>query len=420
MRGFDKFVRGAPRVPAVVLLGLALTAAAVPFNVGRAADPGLGASLDSLLEAGHRLSPALRTAALESEAAAARADGAGFLPDPMFSVGILKSQGMTQFMLQQTIPLWGKLGLQKTVALEELEAVRGRELAARNELDERIKVEFARYAVVSGEIALIRSIIALSRQAADATRARYGQGDGDASAAIMAGTEAIRAEADAAKLEGDRRAVVARINALLARAPDAPLANPAHGRPLPAALPPTARLVDRAIGANPDVAVANAAVKGAQAQRELASRAWYPDVTIAAGPVQRYGNSPSFDATVSISLPFQTGPKIAGEREAAANAAAARSRVDMAVARIQGELGEQVAAFDTARRIEDILGKRLMPQYREARNAAAARYAEGKGSPEVPINGDRRIREVRMELLKAQMDGEVALAAIERLIGGDL
>jgi hypothetical protein len=36
------------------------------------------------------------------------------------------------------------------------------------------------------------------------------------------------------------------------------------------------------------------------------------------------------------------------------------------------------------------------------------------------ISGDRRIREVRMEVIKAQMDAEVALAAIERLIGGVL
>lgn len=420
MRGIHKVVRGAQRAPAVAVLALALTVAAAPGNAGRAAEGGLGASLDGLLAAGHRLSPALRTAALESEAAAARADGAGSLPDPMVSVGVLRSLGMTQFMLQQTIPLWGKRGLQKTVALEELEAVRGRELAARNELDERIKVEFARYAAVGGEIALLRSIIGLSRQAADATRARYGQGEGDASVAIMAGAEAIRAEVDAARLEGDRLAVVARLNALLARAADAPLAVPAHGRPLPAALPPIPQLAARALGGNPDVAAASAAVKGAQAQRDLAGRAWYPDVTIAAGPVQRDGTSPSFDATVSISLPFQTGPKIAAEREAAAALAAARSRVDTAVARIGGELGEQVAAFNTARRIQELLGRRLIPQYAAARNAAAARYAEGKGGLDTAIGGDRRMREVRMELLKAQMDGEIALAAIERLIGGEL
>ncbi|CAH2604715.1 TolC family protein [Rhodovastum atsumiense] len=412
--------RGASRAPVLVALGLALTLAGTVFTPGHAAEPGLGATLESLIEAGHRLSPELRTAALESEAAAARADGAGALPDPMFSVGVLKSQGMTSFMLQQTIPLWGKLGLQKTVALQALEAVRGRERAARNELDERIKIAFARYVAVSGEIALNRAVIALSRQATDAVRTRYGQGEGDAAGVIMADTETIRAEASAARLEGDRRAVIARINALLARPADAPLAAPARARRLPVALPPLPDLVDRAIGANPAVGVADAGVREAQAQRELARRAWYPDVTVAAGPVQRYGNSPSFDATVSITLPFQTGPKLAGEREAAANASAARSRVETEIARIRGELGEQVAAFTAAKQIEDILGSRLVPRTGAARNAAAVRYAEGKGGLDGAILGDRRLREARIELLRAQMDGAIALAAIERLIGGEL
>jgi outer membrane protein, heavy metal efflux system len=407
--------RGAHRAPAAVAIVIALSLA----THGQAAAP-LGATLDGLLAAGRQLSPEIRVVALESEAAAARADGAGALPDPMVSVGVLKSQNMTQFMLQQTIPLWGKLGLQKTAALEALEATRGREQAARNALDERIKVEFARYVAVTGEIALNRAIIALARHSADATRLRYSQGNGDASEAILAGAEGTRAEVNAVRLEADRTAVIARLNALLARPPDAPLAPPEGGRKLPASLPPVAELAERATGHNPTLAATGAEVRGADAQRELAHKAWYPDVTVAAGPVQRYGTTASFDATVSVSIPFQTGPKIAGEREAAAMAAAARTRVEVETARIRGELGEQAAAYAAARKIADLIGSRLLAQYGAARNAATARYAEGKGGLDASIAGERRLREARMELLKVQLDGEVALAAIERLIGDRL
>lgn len=416
----ERFVRGARCAPAAAILGLMAMIVAAPVLPAQAGEDGLGSSLSSLLEAGHRLSPQLRGAALETEAAAARADGAGALPDPTFSVGIKRSTGMTEFMLEQTFPLWGKRGLQKTAALDALEATRGRERAARDAFDERMKVEFARYVAVTGEIGLNRAIIALSRQAAGARRERYGQGDGTASDVIMAGTEAIQAETDAVRLEADRQAVRARINALLARPADAPLAPPASGRVLPAALPPVSALAARAVAGNPTLAATQAEVQGADTQTELAHKAWYPDVTLGAGPVQRDAMSPSYDVTVSVSIPFQTGPKIAGEREAAANANAARFRVDAALADINGELGEQVAAYNASRQIIDIIGRRLIPNYSAAKAADLARYGEGQGGLDAVLVGDRRIREARLELLKAQMDGEIALAAVERLIGGDL
>ena len=416
----ERFVRGARCTPAATILGLVAMIVAAPVLPAQAGEAGLGSSLSGLLEAGHRLSPQLRGAALETEAAAARADGAGALPDPTFSVGIKRSTGMTEFMLEQTFPLWGKRGLQKTAALDALEAARGRERATQDAFDERMKVEFARYAAVTGEIGLNRAIIALSRQAAGAKRERYGQGDGTASGVLLAGADAIEAETDAVRLEADRRAVRARINALLARPVEAPLAVPASGRVLPAALPPVPTLLARAAERNPTLAAAQAEVQGATVQTDLARKAWYPDVTLGAGPVQRDSMSPSYDVTVSVSIPFQTGPKIAGEHEAAANANAARSRVDAALAEINGELGEQVAAYTASRQIIDLLGRRLIPNYSAAKAADLARYGEGQGGLDAVLIGDRRIRQARLELLKTQMDGEIALAAIERLIGGDL
>ena len=424
----ERFVRGARCAPAAALLGLVLMIAATPLSPARAEGEGLGSTLSGLLEAGHRLSPQLRVSALETEAAAARADGAGALPDPTFSVGIKRSTGMTEFMLEQTFPLWGKRGLQKTAALDALEATRGRERATRDAFDERMKVEFARYVAVSGEIVLNRAIISLTRQAAGVRRERYGQGNGTASEAILTEAEAIQAETDAVRLEADRRAVRARINALLLRAPEAPLAAPARGRVLPSALPPVPALVARATASNPTLAAAEAEVQGANAQAELARKAWYPDVTLGAGPVQRDSMSPSYDVTVSISIPFQTGPKIAGEREAVANANAARSRVDATRADIGGELGAQVAAYDAARQVADILGRRLIPNYSAAKAADLARYGAGPGAGpgasggglDAALLGDRRIRQARLELLKSRMDAEIALAAIERLIGEDL
>ncbi len=108
----------------------------------------LGSEVQGLISAGRELSPALRGAALESEAAVARASGAGALDDPTISDAYqyYKDGGVFSahtVMVSQAFPLWGKRDLRREAAQADVDAARGRELAARDELDEKIKVAFA-------------------------------------------------------------------------------------------------------------------------------------------------------------------------------------------------------------------------------------------------------------------------------------
>src|SRR5947209_7046608 len=114
--------------------------------------PAPGATVESVLALGRQLSPELRAMALERDAAAARADAAGRLDDPTFramSDEVDRTSGprinKTYLSFEQEFPLWGKLALKRSAALAAVDAARGRELAATAELDEKIKVAFARY-----------------------------------------------------------------------------------------------------------------------------------------------------------------------------------------------------------------------------------------------------------------------------------
>ena len=159
----------------------------------------------------------------------------------------------TYYLFGQTFPLWGKRDLQHQAALHALEAVRGQERSTRDELDERIKVAFAQYYAVSRGIAINADIARLARQMTRAAIARYSQAEGSQAAAILAGAEETRAATEAVRLEGDRRAAIARINALLARPAEAPLSTPQALRPIPAVLPPIAAMVERAKAGNPQL-----------------------------------------------------------------------------------------------------------------------------------------------------------------------
>src|SRR5436190_22841562 len=148
------------------VLAVAIVAALIASGPASAQDAGApGATVESVLALGRRLSPELRAAALERDAAAARADSAGRLDDPTFramSDEVDRTSGprinKTYLSFEQEFPLWGKLELQKSAALAALDAARGREQAATAELDEKIKTAFARYYAASQALVIQRDV----------------------------------------------------------------------------------------------------------------------------------------------------------------------------------------------------------------------------------------------------------------------
>lgn len=417
------------RLPALAAGCLLAVAAAVAAPVAASAQTDaagpLGATVEGLLAAGRRLSPQLRAAALEREAAAARAEAAGALEDPVLSENYqrYRSGGLFDMhfvTLTQNFPLWGKRDLRQQAALAEVDAARGRERAARDELDEQIKVAYARYHAFTRALAINREIAGLARQARTAATARYGQGGGDQAGAILALTEEANVAADAARLEAERASAAARLNALLARPASAPLAAPRRLRPVPQAGPAPEVLLDRARAANPTLFAGAAEIRAARTQSRLADRAWYPDLSVSAGPILQTNAPTGFTATVALSIPLQREAKRAGEREAAARLGAARQRFDAAVAGIQGALGEALARLEAARRIEGLLRRQTLPQARAAHRAMLAGYGQGRGDLAAVLASERRLQEVNLELLRVETDAQAALAAIERLIGGEL
>lgn len=410
-----------PVVASALLLSMPGTARAET-----AAAP-LGATVESLLAAARALSPDLRAAALDSAAAAAQADAAGRLDDPTFQIMSDESDRMSgprknklDFTLTQTVPLWGKLGLRHAAAVATSDAARGQEGVAAALLDERIKVAFARYYAVTQALGVNRRIAALAGDITEAAAARYGQGLGEQSEVILARAEGTRTATEAAKLAGQRDAVRAQINGLLARPADAALAVPVRLPPMPAVVPPTATLMERARVGNPTLRTARAELRGADVERQLAHRAWYPDPTFSVRVIQRDFGPTGYTGGVAFSVPLQWTAKRAGERAAAAERDAAEQKLLAGEAEIAGALGEAVASFIAARRTEALLRTELVPQYRRAYRSFLARYGQGRADLDAVLEIEHRLHQTELDRLQAETDAQTALAAIERLIGGPL
>ena len=389
-------------------------------------DASLGATVDGLLIAGRRLSPTIRASALDTQAAAAKASGADALDDPTVSDNYQYYQNGGLFsahtvMLSQSFPLWGKRNLRRQAALADVDASRGREAATRDELAEKIKVAYAQYYLTTRNLAVNREIANLARRMRSAAMARYGQGGGDQLAVIQAIGEETAAKTEAVRLQGDRNAASARLNALVGRPADAPLAEPLKLRSMPSEELTVPILVSRARVANPTLAANNATVAAARTRSTLADKAWYPDVTIGAGPLIQTNNRPvGFAATVGLNIPVPWGREVSGQREATAQLGASQQRYEAARLGIEGALGEAVARLRAARATEILQRREALPQARAAFQTMLASYGQGRGELSGVITAEHQMHEVQIRILQAQLNEQIELAAIERLVGGDL
>jgi outer membrane protein, heavy metal efflux system len=386
----------------------------------------LGANVEGLLAVARQLSPSLRAAALDTAAAQAKTEGADALDDPMLSAGYQYYRNPNVFSgvavtVTQSFPLWGKRDLRRQAALADTAATRGREQSARDESDERIKVAFAQYYTISRQIAVSRSIVGVARRMNAAAGARYGQGGGSQADIIQALSEETTAKIEIARLEGERDAVRARINTVIARPADAPLAEPIRLPSRSTTEPVLGLLLERARNASPVLSASDAEIEAARARQTLADKAWYPDLTVGAGPLIQTNHQPvGVAATIGFNIPVPWGHEASQQREAAAQLSATEQRYDAAWLNIQGTLAESLARLKAARNTEALLRNQALPQARATMQSLLAGYSQGKGDLAAPIAAEHRTHDVELMLLKTELDQQVELAAIERLIGGAL
>ena len=388
-----------------------------------------GATLDDVLAIARRLSPDLAARALDTEAALARVEIAGSLPDPMVRVTsdeIDRTRGPRQnkmiYGVEQEFPLWGKRDLKRDQASAEVARSRADTRTNDAELIEKVKVAFAQYYQADRAIRTTGDLHRVVHDMARVARDRYAQGRGAQQEVYKAEVEITRLSTEIVGLETKRRSATARLNALLVRPIDAVLANPSKLRslPPPAVLAP-ASLMERARRGNPSLAAGDAQIAAAAAGRELADKSWYPDITLSASAIDRTGNGPpGYMAGIGLKVPLQWGLHEAQQREASAQLSATQARRQALELQIQGELGEVVADLAGSRKTGDLIRTQLLPQSEALLRSGVAGYGLGKVELADVLRAEHDLANLRIELLKTEFDQQRQLAMIERLIGGDL
>jgi outer membrane protein TolC len=321
----------------------------------------------------------------------------------------------------QDVPWFGKRGLQREVAEAQAAQAGGQTASTWAELSGRIKSAYAMYYYLSGSERLARQTLALLDSLERIAQTRYANGLGAQQDVIRVQVEQTGLRTELLELESERHHLQSRLNALLSRPAMAELAEPSRLRPLPPPAQLDYPLLEQKLRArNPQLQIAEAQIQSAEKGRDLAYVNRYPGFTLGIAPTQSGSAVKSWDLMVEFNIPLQQESRRSQEREAEAMLAASGARKEALLDRTLAELSENLYGLETARRTESLAAARLLPQSELTYQSALAGYETGKVEFAMLIEAQRQILKARQQLLKAQLDAQLRLAEIERLLGEEL
>ena len=399
-------------------------------------EPLLGKTLAGLLDYARVHNPEFAAAHYDADAAQQRVQSASALPDPVLrtelmditnqgtnkGTSLLPSQvGSTRYTLLQSFPWFGKRDLQREVAEAQVAQTDGQVTATWADLSSSIKSVYAQYYYWSGSERLARETLDLLNSLEQVAQTRYANGLGAQQEVIRAQVEQTGLRGELIDLDNESHNIQARLNTLLSRPAMTALAEPASLRPLPAPaqLDYTA-LEKKLLARNPQLLIADARIKAAEKSRDLAYNNRFPGFTLGVAPTQSGGAIKTWDLMVELNIPLQQGSRRSQEYEAESMLEASGARKKALLNRMLSDLSESISSLETARRTESLTATQLLPQAELNYQSALAGYETGKVDFAILLDAQRQILKARQQQLKAQLEEQLRLAEIERLLGEEL
>lgn len=381
-----------------------------------------GATVESVVAYARRLNPTVAAATLDFDAAVHKIGTVGVLADPtlILEAWDVNRQGVGQRRIgvDQEIKLWGKYGLERSIAQSDADSVKFQGRATVTELIAQVVAAHGEYNAAYEAVGISREIKRRFDEILGLLRSRYGATSVDQQDIIKAELESATAEGDVVRREGELKSATARLNSLIGRPSLAPLAAPTGFRVLKAITLAQAQALARS--ANPMLALAGAQSNSAAQTKSLTDLNYYPDVTLGAKYVQRPGTKDTGEFTLGVKLPLHYEVKDAEQRAAGAQLSAARARNEALRLRIDGQIADAWFSVDALRKIVQIYTSRQLPPARSSVENARNGFQAGSSDIALVFESERRLRAVQLDLLKLRVELQAKYAEMERLAGGSL
>ncbi len=322
------------------------------------------------------------------------------------------------FGVSQELPFPGKRALRGQVAEKQVGVTQAEAAVALADVLEKVKIA---YFTLSRSQAVL-NLLGRHRQAIDdieqAVQIRYRAGTGTQQDVLRAQLERTRLLNDIAAQQRDIRQAQAALRALLNRPADSPdiVAEPLAPRVLADLDSQVAQMIQQ----NPELRVQMAELSRAGSEVQLAARDKRPDFALQymwQHTSDRFRDY--YMATFTVKWPNR-GRVNAALSQAAAETQQVELQYQARLGQLQGEIAEQLAAIHSAEEQLNVYREGLLPQSEAAFNAGLAGYRAGRQEYQSLLASYSDTLQLEIQFQQLAAEHEIALAHLERLIGGEL
>ena len=391
-------------------------------------------SLGSVMELAQKDNPELKASRQAWLAAAQVPAQASAFDDPMINVSHMLVDLQTkagplqnQFSISQKIPFWGKRALRGQAASMAAEVARQAFRAKSLEImDETVRAYYGLYFLDRAVAILNDQQSVLNRFSRSAIK-KYTVGAAPEAQAFRAQVELAKLENDLVTAEEEQKSARARLNALLNRPPLAPLGRLERPED-PAFRWDDAALERQALARRPEILALSALKNRSEAERRLAIRNYFPDLTLGYQYSQIGGGTTNMPydgqaaqaVTFGINLPIWLNKENAALRQSRAALAASESSLDDMTNETRYQVVDLSVKADTAARLFKLYQDTVLPQAQAALDSAQSAYEGGKSGFLDLLDSERSLLSFELDQERHRVDFEIAVADLERVAGGAL
>jgi outer membrane protein, heavy metal efflux system len=388
-------------------------------------------ALGDLIEQALEHNPEIKAMQRRFDMMRARIPQAKALPDPTLSLGYMgnivpippfdvqKGDPSSGRMIgfSQEFPFPGKRSLRGKVAHSDADAEWWAFEQTRRNVVAEVKDAYFDLAYITRAIAVVGKTQSLLLQFTKIAEARYAVGKGAQQDVLKAQVELSRLTEQEALLEQRRQIAEARLNSLLYREPEAPVAAPVElqSRDFPYTL---TDLNEAAIANYPELKGQRRRIERDQYAIQLAKKDLYPDFSVGFTYVNRPAMPEMFGLQVGIKLPLYYWQKQRpAVTEAVASADAGKRSLENMTTMLLFKIRDRYLAETTAKRLVSLYGTTIIPQSSLSLESAIAGYEVGKVDFLTLLDNLVTLLNYELSYYEQLSNEERAVAALEPLLG---
>jgi outer membrane protein, heavy metal efflux system len=329
---------------------------------------------------------------------------------------------MYMFMVGQELPGRGKRELRAAVAEKDIALAQTDVTIRTRQVVDDVKQAYAMLFIARKATDVYLANIELLRQIADVSQTKYATGRISQQDVLKPIVELSKLHGDLLTFEEHAGIAAARLNVLLARAPDAPIGS--LTAPAEQALLPTPTELQRlALDHQPELQRAHVEIERAEAEIASAKQEYKPDFTVQGGYMLLPNQTDAWLARVGVTWPRapwsrdKISAHITGQI-AASESAKARERAMQNMVRLAVQ-----EAFVRAKSAQDraaLLRTTILPQAQQTLDVSRIAYQTDRVDFQAVIDNQRTLLDAQLGYVRALSEFEQAAADLERAVGTDL